>query len=306
MKGEFKMRNINFSVIIPAYNSAEFISDALESVRNQTYPFFEIFVVDDGSTDNTADVVNVFFSTHKDVKGYLIRQKNKKAAAARNAGINASTGEWIAFLDADDIWHKSKLAKVAEIIKNNPHIDLICHDEIITREGRVVKKNHYGPYNNYLDILFKSCCLSTSAVCVKREKVLDVRGFCENEEYFGTEDFDIWVRLAKICKFYYLHEILGECRETEGSITKDIERHSMNFYNVVHDHYNALPDNLQKKFNHEFKKRCADIFCGAGNRFLKEGNIMAARKWYMKGIAEDSFFLKGWIGYICALLGLKV
>lgn len=300
------IQGIRFSVVIPAYNAVRFIEDGLKSILKQAYLPFEIIVVDDGSVDNTADVVKNFFSIHKEVKWYLIHQENKKVAAARNAGINVSTGEWIAFLDADDVWHKSKLAKVAEIINNNPQIDLICHDEIITKEGRVVKKNYYGPYNNYLDILFKSCCLSTSAVCVKRERIIEVGGFNEKEGYFGTEDFDLWVRLAKICKFYYLHEILGECRVTEGSITKAIERHSVNFYNVVCNHYNALPDNLQKKFNHEFKKRCADIFCGAGNRFMKEGDIMAARKWYLKGIIEDLFFLKAWIGYICALLKIKV
>ncbi len=297
---------IQISVVIPSFNSSDFIEDALESVRRQSLSPFETIIIDDGSEDDTTTVVNKYLSLYKDFNAKLIRQENKKVAAARNAGIKEAKGEWIAFLDADDIWYENKLQKVAEALLDNNHIDLVCHDEIISLNGRKIRENIYGPFDNFSEILFKSCCLSTSAICAIKKKIQEVGGFRENLEYYGTEDFDLWVRLAKASKFFYLHEFLGECRDTPGSITKDIALHTTNYWHVVRDHYYDLPTNLQNKFHYNYKKRCSEIFCGAGRRFLADGDFSSARKWSLKGISFFPLFLKGWIGFIFAVLKVKI
>lgn len=299
------MKRVSFSVVIPAYNAVLYITDALNSVSEQRHRPEEVIVVNDGSEDGTSDIVRKYFASYQRIKGTLIDQENKKAAAARNAGIKTAKSDWLAFLDADDVWHAEKLEKVSEAINNNPHVDLVCHDEVFTSNGNILKENIYGPFENSLDILLKSCCLSTSAVCVKRSKLMDVGGFRESDEFFGAEDFDLWVRLAKVSKFFYLHEVLGEYRETKKSITRNIEQHSNNFWHVVKDHYYSLPGDLRKKLKYKYKRRCGEIFCGGGGRLLRNGNFLIAKEWYRKGLAEYPFYFKGWLGYICAMLKIR-
>lgn len=102
------------SVIIPAFNAALYLGEAIESVLDQSTPADEIIVVDDGSDDDTAGVADKFSRVH------VIRQPNQGCAVARNTGIAASSGEWLAFLDADDLWLPEKLSLQADYLKNNP------------------------------------------------------------------------------------------------------------------------------------------------------------------------------------------
>lgn len=110
------------SIIIPTYNSAKYIHDAIESVLNQTYQDFEIIVMDDGSIDNTKKVLRSYIESKKIRYFY---QKNKGPSAARNKGIREAKGEYIAFLGADDIWHKKKLEKSINFM-NIYNFDWIC------------------------------------------------------------------------------------------------------------------------------------------------------------------------------------
>lgn len=122
------------SVIIPAYNSAKYIGEAIESVFAQTYPVHEINVVDDGSTDDTAKIVqeHVRAQEHKSTGAQVkyIYQNNKGPAAARNAGIRAATGDYIAFLDSDDIWLSEKIELQIKKFDENPEYRLVHTDRI--------------------------------------------------------------------------------------------------------------------------------------------------------------------------------
>ena len=108
------------SVVIPAYNCERYLGRAIRSVLAQTYPRIECIVVDDGSTDGTAEVIDRFGSAVR-----AIRQENGGAAAARNAGIRTATGRYIAFLDADDYWLRNKLELQIHILEKNPDLVLI-------------------------------------------------------------------------------------------------------------------------------------------------------------------------------------
>jgi len=118
------------SVVIPTYNSAEYITPTLESVFSQTYDNYEVIISDDGSSDNTNQIVNNIFVRFPDRATKLLANKHFGAGASRNIGIKAASGEWIAFLDSDDLWSDSKLWKVADYINNNENVDLVCHSEI--------------------------------------------------------------------------------------------------------------------------------------------------------------------------------
>ena len=130
-------RAVIVSVVIPAYNAARFIERALHSVRTQTFQGHETVVVDDGSIDGTSDVVQAYFMRHG-ISGRLLRQENRGMAAARNTGMRAANGAYVALLDSDDLWYPEKLAAVMAEFDRHPAADLICHDENIIRDGKIV------------------------------------------------------------------------------------------------------------------------------------------------------------------------
>src|SRR5687768_17409195 len=121
-------QQVRVSVVIPAYNAADFIERTLESVRAQTYRSYEDVVIDDGSTDGTHELVTRWLAL-SGVAGTCIRQVNKRIAGARNAGMRAARGEFIALLDHDDLWDPEKLAVVMAEFDKHPEVDLVCHNE---------------------------------------------------------------------------------------------------------------------------------------------------------------------------------
>lgn len=112
--------NKKVSVVIPVYNCREYVCEAIDSVLGQTYPIHEVIVVDDGSTDNLQQVLSPYLE-----KIIFKRQENKGAASARNAGVKISTGDWIAFLDSDDIWLPDKISRQMALADLYPEVDLI-------------------------------------------------------------------------------------------------------------------------------------------------------------------------------------
>jgi glycosyltransferase involved in cell wall biosynthesis len=130
--------SVKFSIVIPLYNGAKFISATLDSVLAQTYKDYEIVLVNDQSPDNVGEVVKRYMMDHPAAKYIYIEQKNKGLGGARNTAIRHSTGEIIAILDQDDIWYPEKLAKVAAIYEQNPEVTIVCHNQNIRKNGRLI------------------------------------------------------------------------------------------------------------------------------------------------------------------------
>ncbi len=179
------------SVIIPTYNRAWVISAAIDSVLSQDYPNFELIVIDDGSTDNTRAVLNNY-----DEKINIIYQENRGVSAARNAGILQSNGEYIAFLDSDDLWEDKKLSCQINFFIENPDA-LICQtEEIWVRNGKRVnpKVKHKKPSGMIYEQSLHLCLVSPSAVMIKRRLFDQVGLFDEN--LLSCEDYDLWLRIS--------------------------------------------------------------------------------------------------------------
>ena len=120
---------IKFSVVLPTYNSSSFFYNSVDSLISQTYSNFEVIVVDDGSEDNTLNIIKSYIASYdSNINWIFIQKKHSGPGDTRNCGILNSSGSYIAFLDSDDIWDKDKLQKVANVIKRN-NIDLITHYE---------------------------------------------------------------------------------------------------------------------------------------------------------------------------------
>jgi len=183
------------SCVIPVYNAEAFVAEAVTSVLEQTVRPQEIIVVDDGSTDGTPDALAAFGS---DV--HVIRQQNQGVSAARNVGVDAAEGEWIALLDADDWWLPEKLAR-QQALAADPDVGLVytgCwaqeQDSGRRHETPLVK-----PSDDAYHRLLRGNFVPTSTVMVRRDLWQQAGGL---EPMLATcEDWDLWIRLARVCRF---------------------------------------------------------------------------------------------------------
>ena len=264
-------KDIKFSIVIPAYNTGKYIHKTLDSVYSQTYSNYEVVIVNDGSTDSTSEIIRNYFKNFPAVHYKLIEQKNKGIGAARNSGIRETQGDFVAFLDADDKWSREKLSKIKRFLEENPQADLVCHDECCIRNGST-KKLIYGPHKTYKDLLFGRNCLSTSATVVRRAKLFEAGLFSENTDFNGVEDYELWLRLSKICRMEYLHQVLGEYALHDDSISSNIVNHTKNTLNVVDFHFKQWGS--QKLYYKLLMiKRRMRVVAGAMYRSCKAGRL---------------------------------
>lgn len=270
---------MKFSVIIPAFNAASFIEEALRSVKEQTFSGYETIVVNDGSTDGTRAAVWDFIDRHKEMKIKLIGQENKGLGAARNTGIKQAQGEYIALLDADDIWHKDKLEKVNQALIGAPGVDVICHAETwFDRAAKRKKAVYYGPAEDctYKKLLFQGNKLSSSASAIRREALEQAGLFSEDKAWHGVEDYDLWLRLAKVnARFLFLNDICGEYVLHGNNMTRDLVSFNSRVLAVIKHHFQELPGRSWLDA-YLFKKRKAKIYREAASYFLKTGNFSLA------------------------------
>lgn len=187
------------SVIIPTYNRAWVVRDAIDSVLGQSHADFELIVVDDGSTDGTARVLGAYGDRLR-----VIRQDRGGVSAARNRGIAASSGALIALLDSDDLWLPDKLAVQADFFHKNPAA-LICQtEEIWIRNGLRVNpgKKHRKASGMIFERSLELCLVSPSAVMARRD-LFDIVGLFD-ENLPACEDYDLWLRVGSRFPVYLI------------------------------------------------------------------------------------------------------
>ena len=193
----------SISVIIPTYNRAHSLARALDSVLAQTRPADEIIVIDDGSTDDTPELMEQHYSD----LGYYYRE-NRGVSAARNTGIRKASGDWLAFLDSDDEWLPEKLQCQLQRINDNPSCRIVHNEEIWIRDG--VRVNQMKKHQKYGGIIFDHCLplcvISPSAVIIHRS-VFDKVGLFD-ESLPACEDYDLWLRICALYPVEYIDEPL--------------------------------------------------------------------------------------------------
>lgn len=189
----------NISVIIPSYNRATSLSRALDSVYKQTLPANEVIVIDDGSTDDTRQVV-----TNRFPHAIYRYQPNKGVSAARNLGIRLANCEWLAFLDSDDEWLPGKLAQQYSAVNTQPGLKIIHTNEIWVRHGKHV--NQMKKHTKYGGMIFRQCLprciISPSSVMVHRSLFDEIGVF--DEDLPACEDYDLWLRCCARYPVYYI------------------------------------------------------------------------------------------------------
>ena len=182
------MEGIQFSVVIPAYNAAASIRASVESCLRQSLPPLEMIVVDDASTDGTADIIRTHFG---EAVKLISLAENSGPAAARNAGITAARGSFIAFQDADDIWHPEKLACVEQVLRAHPGIDFLFHSYTLGNLPADISAALLQPQRLPLWRLLLGNVIATPCAVLRRTD--DLR-FNEHMRYM--EDYELFLRMA--------------------------------------------------------------------------------------------------------------
>ena len=197
------MSSVFFSVIIPVFNRERTIQKAIDSVIEQSFTNFELIIINDGSTDSTKDILEKLPNNIK-----IIHQENHGVSHARNRGIESAQGEFIAFLDSDDYWHKEKLKKQYDYLQQNPNSKILHCDEVWIRNGKRVnpRKIHQKAGGDQFIRSMQLCCISPSAVVIKKEVLNEFNGFLEN--YPVCEDYDLWLKITYKYQVDYIDEML--------------------------------------------------------------------------------------------------
>ncbi|MEQ9411018.1 MAG: glycosyltransferase family A protein [Fuerstiella sp.] len=286
------------SVIIPVYNAERYISETIESVLNQTGCELEIIVVDDGSTDTTQQVVALF----GDRVRYL-QQQNAGPAAARNLGVSVARHDWIAFLDADDLWAPDKLQRQLEMAESTGASvvytntrnfgDLNCVAEL-----RMSPQNM--PAGDVFAALLMDNFMTLSSVTIRKDAFLQAGGF--RERYFGTEDWDLWLRLAASgVRFAAVPEALTLYRWHSTSLSKNHRRMKMLREETLRA---ALAAPGTHTVTVGLRRRAVANMLATSAWFIEQAEPGQALGWYLSALLQWPLKLQVWKSMVKVVLRL--
>lgn len=230
------------SVIIPAYNAEKTILATLESVQKQTFSDIEVIVIDDGSTDRTVELTD----TVQDSRVKVFSYQNSGVSVARNRGIECAIGDFITFIDADDLWTSDKLQLQLEALQKNPDAGVsYSWTTFIDEKGNVLYKQepvfHEG--NVYLQLLVENFILNGSNVLIRRQFVESVGGFQALLKY--AEDWEFYIRLSTLCTFVLVpkHQVIY--LRSSHSATSKVDVMEKEIVSQVTKVFQTLPLELQ-------------------------------------------------------------
>ena len=232
---------------MPAYNAQDYIQESIDSVIYQSYSNWELIIINDGSTDNTKALVE---KNLQDKRIKLFNQKNQGVSLARNYGIKKANGEFIAFLDSDDIWLPNKLSAQINFFRKKEVYFLYSKSYCFKSNFDFIYKCHNKEDvkvdSKYLELLTHDY-INTSTVIVKKDVFLELGLF--NPDFFGTEDWDMWIRISKIYQPFEVPKYLTLYRLNPDGISKSILNHAENEMKVIKKHVinnNDIPRELKK------------------------------------------------------------
>ena len=281
------------SVIIPTYNRADLVRRAIQSVLSQTYRNFEIIVVDDGSTDNTEEIVRSF----KDSRICYIRYKeNRGGSAARNTGIKAARGEFIAFLDSDDEWLPSKLSKQMAIFQAAPEQLGVVYCGVYFvdyQSDRIIETIVPDYRGNILKvILSRGSGPSLPSTVVRKECFGRVGLF--DERFLSYQDTDLWIRISQMYEFDFVEDCLMRVSRNHEQISTDDKARLKGRELFLKKHSHLLPRVTKCK-----------LYYMIGNTYCLQNNIKSGRKNMLMSIMSYPLFFKSYLCLFVSLFGYK-
>lgn len=302
------------SVVIPCYNAVAYVAEAVRSVDDQGWPELEIIVVDDGSIDGSADVVAAAFPGIR-----VIRQSNAGVAAARNAGLREATGDWIAFLDADDLWLPGKLRAQWDQIASEPDVRLAYSAWIVWESSDAQPDESWlagalgeqagaatlpGPSGWIYPDLLLDCEVWTSTVLAQRDLLMRLGGFDETLRI--GEDYDLWLRVSRETRILRLQRPTALYRIHSTNTTRAAPRRNFQAEVVsraIARWGYASPDGrlASRTGVNRSMARTWRSFAGA---HLQAGNRATALSGALRALRFDPGAMGGWKLFLAALMPL--
>jgi len=258
------------SVIIPTFNRRDYITIALDSVLTQTYKDYEIIIIDDGSSDNTKEVLKPYQNRIR-----YFYQQNSGIPATRNRGIREAHGEYITFLDSDDYWLPEKLELQIECFKQNPHYGMVAtRCSSISPDGRFRKKNRPGKSGWVLNSLFKANFIRTSSAMIRKECFERVGLF--DQSLPECEEYDMWLRIAKQYPIGFINKPLTVYTDNPQGVSINSLSGRLLRIKVLEKDYlkECIPSAL-------YRRRLASNYHYLGRHYLDSGERNEGRK-YLK------------------------
>lgn len=298
------------SVIIPTYNRARLVAESVQSVLDQTYRDFELIIVDDGSKDNTKEVIDSF----KDPRVRYIYQENRGVSAAVNAGIKIATGEYIAFLASDDLWLPGNLEPKVKRLDSHPDIALVCSDAYVFDDstGEIIARfwHDYDPFFNLeeaikdpLRQMLSWGCFIPGQTSVVRRHVFDVVGYFD--ESLQVEDWDMLVRIVQRFPVDFIDIPLIKGRRHPGNIqhnTDKMYQGSVASLNKIINSQTLSQENVKI-----VKKRLARVHLRyAWNKIRMVEDLAMAREKLLLSIRLNPWKNEPYIYFVFSLLGYRV
>lgn len=262
------------SVIMPAFNAAQHIRQSIQSVLAQTFDDWDLIVVDDGSTDETAIVAGSF----SDPRIHCVGRENGGQAAARNTGIVSTHGEFVAFLDADDLWLPEKLDRQLEIARRTSADVVYCDGYVFFDGGDEERSDFFAVVPGLKDgstmtpLLYQYNRVATLSAMVKRQVIESIGLFDESRLFQNCEDYELWLRLARAGHtFYGMPEKLMRYRRHQSSTTHRDSRMLRPMIEVMKKHSDAVDEKTARA-------RIRDLYRDLITALIAEDDVAGARQ----------------------------
>lgn len=274
------------SIIIPTFNRRDYLPIALDSVLAQTYTDYEIIVIDDGSSDDTRDILLPYAQRIR-----YFYQENRGIAGARNRGIAESRGACIALLDSDDYWLPRKLERQMALLKENPQWGMVAtRCSSIAADGRFRKQNRPGKSGWVLTDLFRSNFIRTSSALITRE-CLDRIGLFDTS-LPECEEYDLWLRIAHRYPIGFINEPLTVYTDNPHGVSTDSLAGRLVRIKVLEKEYlrECIPRSL-------YRRRMARNYHYLGRHYLKRGEEREGKKYLRQSLSLNPLDLKNLLHY---------
>lgn len=276
------------SIVMPTYNRASYIGEAIESIRAQTYPHWNLHIVDDGSADNTAAVIEPYLS---DARVRYKYQSNAGQSAARNRAISDAEGKYVAFLDSDNAWVPDKLEFQINAAEANEDFHVFYGETVVvSNDGTPLNTAKVRRWSGFVtEQLLQGNFVNFNTSLVRREMLVASDGF--DVDLRSGEDFDLWLRLSMTCRFHFSPRVLARYRVTPGQISSDVWK-NLNANRAILDRFIAA--NSPKLRPRSIRKAWSKFFTRCGRAHASQGNAREAFREYRRALMHEPAGLHVW------------
>lgn len=276
------------SVITPTFNRADYLPYAVESVLSQSVPDFELIVIDDGSTDGTAELMERYLA---DSRIRYLKQENQGQSVARNRGIAEARGQFICFLDSDNAWVSTKLETSLKAFEEHPEADIVYGDFItIDGEGHELGVNRMARYSGRITPQLLRDNFVSMNTTMTRKRCFDEMGGFDSADRLA-EDYGLWLRFSTRYQFLYVPAVLGYYRVMENQISSDKESRFRANEQLVQGFLKAFPSAVTRG---EARRGLSYFFIRKGRYEYSSGQRRQAFRSLLRSLSKDPFWMGPW------------